>query len=178
MSVNLRSQPWNATVSIHKIAQLLLNIVTFSHGAALQTNHRASFNHVSHGEPRWLCFGCAMQIISVVLDILSEIYISSLTSISIRSFILARLRDGCFSNSWWCPKAARWNLWVSTCKDKWEYFRGNAIVEATVSEFFCRREMRLVKSGIENIVVRKCEFSKLQFPKSQLERSALNVPVR
>ena len=66
VSVNLRSQPWNATVSIHKIAQLLPNIVTFSHGAALQTNHRASFNHVSHGEPRWLCFGCAMQIISVV----------------------------------------------------------------------------------------------------------------
>ena len=47
-----------------------------------------------------------------------------------------------------------------------------------MSEIFCRREMRLVKSGIENIVVRKCEFSKLQFPKSQLERSALNFPVR
>ena len=27
----LQSQPWKATVSVHKIAQLLLNIVTFSH---------------------------------------------------------------------------------------------------------------------------------------------------
>ncbi len=35
-----------------------------SHGAALQTNHRARCNHVSHGEPRWLYFGCAMQIIN------------------------------------------------------------------------------------------------------------------
>ena len=31
VSVNLRSQPWNAMVSMHKIAQWLLNIVTFSH---------------------------------------------------------------------------------------------------------------------------------------------------
>ena len=36
-----------------------------SHGAALQTNHNASFNHLSHGEPRWLYFCCAMQIIIV-----------------------------------------------------------------------------------------------------------------
>ncbi len=35
-----------------------------SHGAALQANHRARCNHVSHGEPRWLYFGCAMQIIN------------------------------------------------------------------------------------------------------------------
>ena len=39
-------------------------------------------------------------------------------------------------------------------------------------KFIADEKMRLVKSGIENIVVRKCEFSKLQFPKSQLERSA------
>ena len=38
--------------------------------------------------------------------------------------------------------------------------------------------MRLVKSGIGNISVRTWGFSKLQFPRSQLERSALNVPVR
>ena len=38
--------------------------------------------------------------------------------------------------------------------------------------------MRLVKSGIGNISVRTCGFSKLQFSRSQLERSALNVPVR
>ncbi len=36
-----------------------------SNGAALQTNHWARCNHVSHGEPRWrLYFGCAMQIIN------------------------------------------------------------------------------------------------------------------
>ena len=35
-----------------------------SHGAVLQTNHRARCNHVSHGKPRWLYFGCAMQIIN------------------------------------------------------------------------------------------------------------------
>ena len=35
------------------------------HGAALQTNHNASFDHLSHGEPRWLYFCCAMQIIIV-----------------------------------------------------------------------------------------------------------------
>ena len=38
--------------------------------------------------------------------------------------------------------------------------------------------MRLVKSGIGNISVRAGGFSKLQFPRSQLEISALNVPVR
>ena len=37
-------------------------------------------------------------------------------------------------------------------------------------------EGRLHKSA--KISVRTCEFSKLQFPKSQVERSAHNVPVR
>lgn len=60
----LRSQQQNATVSVQKIAQLLLNIVTFCHGAALQTNHRASCGHVRHGAPRWLYFDCAMQMIN------------------------------------------------------------------------------------------------------------------
>ena len=59
-----RSQPQNATVSAQKIAQLLLNIVTFCHGAALQTNHRASCGHVRHGVPQWLYFDCAMQMIN------------------------------------------------------------------------------------------------------------------
>ena len=47
-----------------------------------------------------------------------------------------------------------------------------------MSEMCCRREDALVKSGIGNIAVRTCEFTKLQFPRSQHERSALNVPVR
>ena len=47
-----------------------------------------------------------------------------------------------------------------------------------MSEICCRREDALVKSAIGNISVRTCEFSKRQLPRRQLERSALNVPVR
>jgi hypothetical protein len=49
VNLKLRSQLQNATVSGQKIVQLLLNIVTFCHGAVLQTNHRASCGHVRHG---------------------------------------------------------------------------------------------------------------------------------
>ena len=51
-----------------------------SHGAALQTNHRARCNHVSHGEPRWLYFGCAMQIINDKDSILFCCQLSSLST--------------------------------------------------------------------------------------------------
>ena len=44
-----------------------------------------------------------------------------------------------------------------------------------MSEICCGREDALVKSGIGNISVHTCEFSKLQFSRSQLVRSALNV---
>ena len=47
-----------------------------------------------------------------------------------------------------------------------------------MSEIFANKKMRLVKSGRENISVQTCKFSQLQFPKSQLERSVLNLPVR
>ena len=44
--------------------------------------------------------------------------------------------------------------------------------------FIAHEKMRLEKSGMETISVRTCEFSRLQFPQSKLERSALNIPVR
>ena len=45
--------------------------------------------------------------------------------------------------------------------------------------FIADEKMRLEKCDTkETISVRTCELSKLQFPQSQLERSALNIPVR
>ena len=43
--------------------------------------------------------------------------------------------------------------------------------------FIADEKLRIEKSGMETISVRTCEFYKLQFPQSQLERYALNIPV-
>ena len=52
------------------------------------------------------------------------------------------------------------------------------LVRQKCQKFVTDEKMHLVKSGIGNISVRTCEFSKLQFSRSQLESSALNIPVR
>jgi hypothetical protein len=43
--------------------------------------------------------------------------------------------------------------------------------------FVAEERLRRIKST-GDIVLRTCKFSKLQFPKSQIERSGPNVPVR
>ena len=41
-----------------------------------------------------------------------------------------------------------------------------------------RRRVTEVADTLPKIFVRKCEFAKLQFPKSQLDRCPLSIPVR
>ena len=45
------------------------------------------------------------------------------------------------------------------------------------AKFIAEERLRRTKSD-DDILLRTCEFSKPQFPKSQIERSGPNVPVR
>jgi hypothetical protein len=112
-----------------KIAQLLLNIVTFCHGAALQTNHRASCGHVRHGAPRWLYFDCAMQMINKKVRYLST-WRDKFTSQATLGSSLNRMLSGWKLLKSRCSQEARRNL--STSKPKRTYFRGIIALEATM----------------------------------------------
>ncbi len=52
-----------------------------------------------------------------------------------------------------------------------------ALLRQQCAEFIAEERLRRAKPD-GDIVVRTCEFSKLQFPKSQTEGSGQNVPVR
>jgi len=51
-----------------------------------------------------------------------------------------------------------------------------SLLKKQCAEFVVEERLRCTTSD-GDIVVRMCEFSRLQFPKSQIERSGLNVPV-
>ena len=71
---------------------MLFSVATVSHSTALQTNHNASFNHMSHGEPQWLYFCCAMQIIIVC-------YSTKIRYFKFRTQSVRESRNGCFGKN-------------------------------------------------------------------------------
>jgi hypothetical protein len=52
-----------------------------------------------------------------------------------------------------------------------------SLLRQQCDEFITEERLHRIKST-GDIVLRMCKFSKLQFPKSQIERSGPNVPVR